>query len=91
MTEFKDRIEGEIKTHEAEMLKKAVIAKYGPMSLQDRIIYIMERFNQPTWSASQIFSKLSEAGLAGDNTVEDVNDLFKDPLIKFPSEVIEES
>jgi len=88
MTEFKDRIEGEIKTHEAEMLKKAVIAKYGPMSLKERINYIMERFTQPSWTASQMFAKLSETELAGANKVEDVKEIFEDKTNRFPSEVI---
>ena len=76
MTEFNERIEGEIKTHEAEMLKKAVIAKYGPLSLEERIKYIMERYPQPAWSASQMFNKLTETELAGSNTLDDVKAVF---------------
>jgi len=87
MTEFNERIEGEIKTHEAEMLKKAVIAKYGSKSLNDRILYIMERYNKPSWSASEMFAKLSEAGLAGSDKPDEIKKLFSDPSNKYPSMV----
>jgi hypothetical protein len=87
MTEFNERIEGEIKTHEAEMLKKAVIAKYGSKSLNDRILYIMDRYKKPSWSASEMFAKLTETELAGSDSTEDIKKLFDDPSNKFPSAV----
>jgi len=87
MTEFNERIEGEIKTHEAEMLRKAVVAKYGAKSLNERILYIMDRYNKPSWSASEMFAKLTETELAGSNTLDEIKKHFADPSNKYPSAV----
>ncbi len=87
MTEFNERIEGEIKTHEAEMLRKAVIAKYGDKSLVDRVLYIMERYPKGRWSADDMFAKLTETGLNGPDSVNDVKNIFSKPATIFPSEV----
>ena len=87
MTEFNERIEGEIKTHEAEMLKKAVIAKYGSKSLHERILYIMDRYSKPEWTADEMFAKLTDTGLNGTDSLADIKALFSKPENKFPSSV----
>jgi len=87
MTELNDRIEGEIKTHEAEMLKKAVIAKYGSKPLPERIAYIMDRYKKDLWTSHEAFTTLAELGLTGSDSEGDVKKLFSDPAQKFPSKV----
>ncbi len=44
MTEFNDRIEGEIKTHEKEMIRRVIIKKYGDKDLIERIQYVMSTY-----------------------------------------------
>jgi len=87
MTDFNDRIEGEIKTHEAEMLRKAVITKYGSKSLHERILYMMERYKQDQWNADAMFTKLNETGLAGTDTLQDVKNLFSNQANNYPGNV----
>jgi hypothetical protein len=87
MTEFNERIEGEIKTHEAEMLKKAVVAKYGAKSLNERILYIMDRYSKPSWSASEMFAKLTETELSGSDSIENIKKLFDDHSNNYPATV----
>jgi hypothetical protein len=72
MTEFDERLEGEMKSHEKEMLKKVVIKKYGDKGLSERINYIKTTYPHDTWTAEEMFAKLSEYGLAGSNTIDDV-------------------
>jgi hypothetical protein len=87
MTDFSDRTEGEIKTHEKEMLRKAVIAKYGSKNLTERIRYAMDRHKQDLWTAEQMFAKLTELGLNGTDGIADVKNLFNNPAHTFPSKV----
>ncbi|HLG34210.1 MAG TPA: hypothetical protein VI757_04965 [Bacteroidia bacterium] len=87
MTEFNERIEGEIKTHEKEMLRKAVISKYGGKDLIDRIQYVMSTYKQDSWSADEMFAKLTELGLSGKDSVTDVKNAFNNPAYTFPSKV----
>ena len=87
MTEFNERIEGEIKTHEAEMLRKAVIAKYGNKSLLERILYIMDRYKQDRWSSEEMYAKLTDTGLNGADSINDVKNLFGNTGYTFPSKV----
>ena len=77
MTQFDDRIEGEIKTHEKEMLRQAVIKKYGDKALADRIQYVMSTYNKDHWSEEEMFAKLTELGLNGKDTLADVTNAFK--------------
>ncbi len=87
MVEFSDRIEGEIKTHEKEMLRNAVIKKYGDKDLVERIYYVMSRYEKDHWSAEEMFERLTELGLNGKDTREDVKDAFSNPSFMFPSKV----
>ena len=97
MTEFNERIEGEIKTHEKEMLRKVVIKKYGDRELPERIRYVMETYpkeSQPAgqagWTADEMFAKLTELGLNGNNSVADVKNIFNDTSHSFPAKGISE-
>jgi hypothetical protein len=77
MTQFDDRIEGEIKTHEKEMLRKAVIAKYGEKDLTERINYVLSIYSHEEWPAEKMLSKLKEIGLAEKETQDDVIEAYK--------------
>jgi 3-deoxy-D-arabino-heptulosonate 7-phosphate (DAHP) synthase class II len=79
MTDFSDRIEGEIKTHEKEMMRKAVILKYGSKSLIERIHYVMSTYKKDHWSEEEMFEKLTELGLNGTDSINDVKDVFSNP------------
>jgi hypothetical protein len=87
MTEFDERLEGEMKSHEKEMLKKVIMKKYGDKELSERINYIMTTYPHDSWTAEEMFAKLTEYGLEGKNTVDDVRNLFKNSADKFPSKV----
>jgi hypothetical protein len=87
MTEFNERLEGEMKTHEKEMLRKATIAKYGPKSFVERIQYVMSTYQHDSWTAEELFAKLTELGLNGTNTAEDVKEVFNNPANSFPPNV----
>jgi hypothetical protein len=75
MTEFDERLEGEMKSHESEMLRKAVIHKYGSKTLAERIAYIKTTFPLDT-TAEDVFAKMTELGISGSDTIEDVKKLF---------------
>ena len=79
MTEFSDRLEGEIKTHEKEMMRKAVILKYGGKDLIERIHYVMSTFEKEHWSKEEMFEKLTELGLNGTDSIKDVKNVFSNP------------
>lgn len=87
MTEFNERIEGEIKTHEKEMLKKIIINKYGNKTLMERIQYVMSTYKQDSWTAESMFEKLTELGLNGTDNVPDIKNIFNNPDHSFPSRV----
>lgn len=87
MSEFNDRIEGEIKTHEKEMMRKAVIKKYGDKDLIDRIHYVMISYEKDHWSAEEMFEKLSEVGLNGTDSINDIKNEFSNPSFMFPLKV----
>lgn len=82
MTEFSDRIEGEIKTHEKEMIRKAVILKYGSKNLIERINFVMSTYEKDHWSEEEMFEKLTELGLSGTDSINDVREAFSNPLIQ---------
>lgn len=88
MTEFNERIEGEIKTHEKEMMRKAVIKKYGDKDLIDRIHYVMSTYEKYHWTGEEVFEKLTEIGLNGADSVTDVKNEFSNPSFRFPSKVV---
>ncbi|NUM50893.1 MAG: hypothetical protein HUU48_07225 [Flavobacteriales bacterium] len=79
MTEFDDRIEGEIKTHEKEMMRKAVIQKYGSKDLIERIHYVRSTYEKDHWSEKEMFEKLIELGLNGTDSLNDVKEAFNNP------------
>lgn len=87
MTEFSDRIEGEIKTHEKEMMRKAVIKKYGDKDLIERIHYVISTYEKDYWSEKEMFEKLTELGLNGTDSMDDVKKAFSNPSFMFPSKV----
>lgn len=87
MTDFHERIEGEIKTHEKEMMRKAIIKKYGDKDLIQRIYYVMSTYEKAHWSKEEMFDKLTELGLNGTNSVDDVQNEFNNPSFMFPSKV----
>lgn len=87
MTDFNDRIEGEIKTHEKEMLQKAIIKKYGDKNLLERIHYIMSTFEKDHWSEEEVLEKLTEFGLNGTDGINDIKNAFGDPAFMYPSKV----
>lgn len=87
MTEFNERLEGEIKSHEKEMLKKIVINKYGDKPLTERIQYVMSTYPKDSWSEEEMFAKLSELGLNGTDSMTDVKNIFNNPANTFPSKV----
>jgi hypothetical protein len=87
MTEFDERLEGEMKTHEKEMLKKVIVQKYGSKDLTERILYIMTTYPKDSWSANEMYAKLSEVGIHGTDSVDDVKNLFNGPENVFPSKV----
>jgi uncharacterized protein YlxP (DUF503 family) len=72
MTEFDERLEGEMKSHEAEMLHKIIIKKYGDKDLSERIQYVISTFNKDRWTAEEVLAKLTELGIEGNATVEEV-------------------
>jgi hypothetical protein len=76
VTEFSERIEGEIKTHEKEMMKKAVILKYGSKDLIERIQYVMSTYGKNQWNEEEMFEKLTELGLNGTDCMNDVKEAF---------------
>ena len=79
MTEFDERLEGEMKTHEKEMLKKIVIKKYGDKPLHERITYVMKTYPKESWTADEMFATLTELGLNDNMSLPDVQYLFRDP------------
>lgn len=87
MPEFSDRIEGEIKTHEKEMMRKAVIKKYGDKDLIERIHYVMSTYEKDHWSEEEMFEKLTELGLNGTDSMSDIKNVFSNPSFTFPSKV----
>lgn len=76
MTEFDERLEGEMKTHEKEMLRKIIIKKYGDKELPERIRYVTENYKKESWTAEEMFAKLTELGLQGNNSVDDIKKTF---------------
>lgn len=72
MTEFNERLEGEIKSHEKEMLHKIVIKKYGDKSLEERIRYVKETYKKDSWTADEMMAKLAELGLLGKESREEI-------------------
>lgn len=82
MTEFNDRIEGEIKTHEKEMMRKAVILKYGSKDLIERIHYVISTYEKDHWTEEEMFDKLTELGLIGTDDMNGVKVAFNNPLFK---------
>lgn len=91
MTQFDDRLEGEMKTHEAEMLHKAIIKKYGGLPLKDRIIYVMSIYHHESWGAADMYAKLKELDLIGEDSVQLIQNLFSDSSNGFPVNVIKQS
>jgi len=87
MTEFDDRIEGEIKSHEKEMMRKAVIKKYGDKALIERIHYVMSTYEKDHWTEEEMLEKLTELGLNGADNTNDIKNAFGDPSFMFPSKV----
>lgn len=88
MTEFNDRIEGEIKTHEKEMLKKIIINKYGDKPLVERIQYVMTNYKKDSWTMEEMFIKLTDLGLNGADSITDIKNAFNNPANTFPSSFI---
>lgn len=87
MTEFNERIEGEIKTHEKEIMRQAVIKKYGNKDLIKRIHYVMSTYEKVHWSEEEMFEKLTELGLNGTDSMNDIKNEFSNPSFMFPSKV----
>lgn len=87
MTEFNERLEGEIKSHEKEMLRKIIISKYGDKPLAERIQYVMVNYAKDSWTDEEMFAKLSDLGLNGNDSVTDVKNIFNNPAHTFPSKV----
>ena len=79
MTEFNDRIEGEIKTHEKEMIRKAIIKKYGDKDLIERIQYVILTYKKDLWTEEEMFEKLTELGLNGTDSIHDVKNALNNP------------
>ena len=72
MTEFDERLEGEMKSHEHEMLHKIVIQKYGKKDLSERVAYVKSRFPKDSWTAEEMLAKLTELGLNANANLEEV-------------------
>ncbi len=72
MTEFDERLEGEMKSHEKEMLRKVLASKYGNKELSERIQYIKTTFPRTSWTAEEMYDSLADHGLEGKSTIEDV-------------------
>ena len=72
MTEFDERLEGEMKSHEKEMLHKVVIQKYGNKELSERITYVKSTFPRYSWSAEEMLAKLTELELDANANLEEV-------------------
>jgi hypothetical protein len=87
MTEFNERIEGEIKSQEKEMLRKIIINKYHDKSLAERIQYVMSNYAKDSWTDEEMFAKLTELGLNGNDSMADIKNIFNDPALTFPSKV----
>ena len=85
MTEFEDRIEGEIKTHEKEMLRKAIIKKYGDKDLIERMQYVMSTYKKDLWTEEEMFEKLTELGLNGTDSIQDVKNALTPLMNNKPS------
>ncbi len=79
MVEFSDRIEGEIKTHEKEMIRKAIIKKYGDKDLTERIQYVTSIYKKDLWTEEEMLEKLTELGLKGTDSIEDIKNVLKNP------------
>lgn len=89
MTEFDERLEGEMKTHEKEMLRKIVINKYGDKPLPERIEYVMKTYPKDTWTAEEMFARLTELGLNANISLPDIKYLFTNSPHSFSVKVIE--
>jgi len=87
MTQFSDRIEGEIKSHEKEMIRKAIIKKYGDKNLTERIHFVMSTYEKDHWSEEEMFEKLTELGLKGTDSINDISNVFSNPAFIFSSKV----
>jgi hypothetical protein len=87
MTEFNERLEGEMKSHENEMLHKIVIRKYGNKPLAERIQYVMATYRQESWSAAELYNKMQELELIGKDTLDDIEKTLRNPGNTFPSAI----
>lgn len=79
MTDFNDRIEGEIKTHEKEMIRKIIIKKYGDKDLIERIQYVMSTYKKDHWTEEEMFDKLTELELIRTDSIDDVKKMLNNP------------
>lgn len=87
MTQFSDRIEGEIKSHEKEMIRKAIIKKYGDKDLTERIHFVMSTYEKDHWSEEEMLEKLTELGLKGTESINEIKNIFSDSSFAFSSKV----
>jgi hypothetical protein len=76
MTEFDERLEGEMKSHEGEMLHKIIIKKYGDKPLGERIQYLKSTYKHDSWTPEQMLAKLAELGIEGNATADEVKALI---------------
>ena len=89
MTEFNKRLEGEIKTHEKEMLKKVVTKKYGDKPLHDRVIYVMKTYPKESWTAEEMYDKLSKLQIHENISIADIKYHFTSTGYAFPAKITE--
>ncbi len=79
MIDLNDRIEGEIKTHEKEEIRKARIRKYGNKPLLERVKFMASIYTGGSWTADEILQKLTSLDLLGTDTVESITFLLESP------------
>lgn len=59
-----DRVEAEIKLHEKEMMKKAMLKKLANAPLKERIKFIIEHEEKEKWKVEDMISELNHDGLS---------------------------
>lgn len=60
-------------------MRKAVILKYGSKDLIERIHYVKSTYEKDHWSEEEMFEKLTELGLNGTDSLNDVKEAFNNP------------
>lgn len=74
-----DRVEAEIKLHEKEMMKKAMLKKLADAPLKERIKFIVEHSEEKEkWKVEEMINELNHDGLSEGVNQAEVEKILKE-------------